>query len=191
MADAAKTLGQAGRADTEFRAALQLTPGDNFLIADYADFLLDQGRAREALELTRGYAQSDTSFLRQVLAESALGLPQARADIATMASRFRDLEQRGDSRLYAREEARFVLWLQHDPARALELAQDNWRFQRAPEDARIYLEAALAAGSPASARPVLDFLRQTLLEDPRIKALAGQVASRIAASASRPADAAH
>ena len=191
MADAAKALGQTRRADTEFKTALQLTPGDNFLIADYADFLLDQGLAREALELTRGYAQSDTSFLRQVLAESALGLPQARADIAAMASRFRDLEQRGDSRLYAREEARFVLWLQHDPQRALKLAQDNWRFQRAPEDARIYLEAALAAGQPTSAQPVLDFLRQTPLEDPRIKALAGQVTSRIAASARSAADAAH
>jgi Tfp pilus assembly protein PilF len=191
MADAARTLGQTRRADTEFKAALQLTPGDNFLVADYADFLLDQGRAREALELTRGYAQSDTSFLRQVMAESALGLPQARVDIATMASRFRDLEQRGDSRLYAREEARFVLWLQGDPARALKLAQDNWRFQRAPEDMRIYLEAALAAGQPASAQPVLDFLRQMPLEDPRMKALAGKVASKIAASADAPADTAH
>lgn len=191
MADAAKTLGQARRADMEFKAALQFTPGDNFLVADYADFLLDQGRAREALELTRGYAQSDTSFLRQVLAESALGLPQARADIATMASRFRDLEQRGDSRLYAREEARFVLWLLHDPERALKLAQDNWRFQHAPEDMRIYLEAALAAGQPASAQPVLDFLGQTRLEDPRIKTLAGQVASRPTASTRSPADPAH
>jgi thioredoxin-like negative regulator of GroEL len=191
MADAAKALGQAGRADMEFNAALQLTPGDNFLVAEYADFLLDQGRAREALELTRGYAQSDTSFLRQVLAESALGLPQARADIATMASRFRDLEQRGDSRLYAREEARFVLWLLHDPARALKLAQDNWRYQRAPEDMRIYLEAALAAGQPASAQPVLDFLRQTPLEDSAIRTLAGQVAPKIAESARSPADTAH
>jgi len=191
MADAAKTLGQTRRADMEFKAALQLTPGDNFLVADYADFLLDQGRAREALELTRDYAQSDTSFLRQVLAESALGLPQAHADIATMASRFRDLDQRGDSRLYAREEARFVLWLLRDPARALKLAQDNWRFQRAPEDMRIYLEAALAAGQPASAQPVLDFLRQTPLEDSTIQALAGQVASKTASSASSPADAAH
>ena len=191
MADAAKTLGQARRADAEFKAALQLTPGDNFLVADYADLLLDQGRAREALELTRDYAQSDTSFLRQVLAESALGLPQSRADTAAMASRFRDLEQRGDSRLYAREEARFVLWLLHDPARALKLAQDNWRYQRAPEDMRIYLEAALAAGQPASAQPVLDFLRQTSLEDPGIKALAGQVASKSAASARSHADTAH
>lgn len=181
MADAAKYLGQDRLADEEFKKALQLTPGDNFLLADYGDFLLDQGRAREALALTQGYSQSDTSFLRQVLAESALKLPAAATDIPLMASRFHDLEQRGDSRLYGREEARFVLELQHDPVRALKLAQDNWAFQHAPEDMRIYLEAALAAGMPASAQEVVDFLDKTHFEDPKVRALAASVSSQLAA----------
>ncbi len=183
LADVAKTLGQAERANAEFRQALRFAPGDNFVLADYADFLLDHGRGREALELTRGYEQSDTSFLRKTLAESALKLPAAAADIRQMASRFRDLEQRGDSRLYAREEARFALELQHDPVRALKLAQDDWTIQRAPEDMRIYLQAALAAGKPEAAQVVLDFLRQTQFEDPIVRALAAQAAARIAATA--------
>jgi tetratricopeptide (TPR) repeat protein len=191
MADAAKYLGQNDRADAEFKQALQLAPGDNFLLADYGDFLLDQGRAQETLELTRGYAQSDTSFLRQVLAESMLKLPAANADVEQMASRFRDLEQRGDSRLYGREEARFVLELLHDPARALKLAQANWIIQRAPEDIRIYLEAALAAGKPASAQVVLDFLKQTQFEDLKVRALAAQVASQLDATATSAAGASH
>ena len=161
------------------------------LLADYGDFLLDHGRTREALELTRNYSQSDTSFLRFVLAESALGLPAAAADIQTMASRFHDLEQRGDSRLYGREEARFALELQHDPVRALKLAQDNWTIQHAPEDIRIFLEAAIAAGQPASAQTVLDFLEKTGFEDSKVRALATQVSARIQASskqaASKPA----
>lgn len=183
MADAAKTLGQAARADAEFRQALHFAPGDNFLLADYADFLLDHGRAREALELTRGYEQSDTSFLRKALAEAALRLPAASADVQQMAARFHDLEQRGDSRLYGREEARFALELQHDPERALRLAKNNWTIQRAPEDIRIYLQAALAAGKPEAAQVVLDFLRQTQFEDPIVRALAAQAAARIAATA--------
>ena len=189
MADAAKYLGQIDRADAEFKQALQLAPGDNFLLADYGDFLLDQGRAQETLELTRGYAQSDTSFLRQVLAESMLKLPAASADIEQMASRFRDLEQRGDSRLYGREEARFVLELLHDPARALKLAQANWVIQRAPEDIRIYLEAALATGKPAAAQVVLDFLKQTQFEDPKVRALAAQITSQLNATATPAAGA--
>ncbi len=179
MADAARYLGQTTRADAEYKSALQLTPGDNFLLAAYGDYLLDQGRAREALELTRNYSQSDTSFLRFVLAEAALGLPGATADIATMASRFRDLEQRGDSRLYGREEARFVLELQHDPNRALKLAQDNWSIQRAPEDMRILLESALAANQPESARPVLDLLEKTGFEDQKVRELAKKVRARL------------
>jgi tetratricopeptide (TPR) repeat protein len=179
MADAAKYLGQTERADAEYKQALQLAPGDNFLIATYGDFLLDHGRAREVLELTRGYSQSDTSFLRQVLAEAALKLPVANADIQAMASRFRDLEQRGDSALYGREEARFALELQHDPVRALKLAQANWTIQHAPEDIRIYLEAALAAGQPASAQVVLDVLAKTHLEDPNVRALAAQVSAQL------------
>jgi tetratricopeptide (TPR) repeat protein len=182
MADAAKMLGQTDRADAEFRMALQLAPGDNYLLADDADFLLDHQHAQAALELTRGYEQSDTSFLRKVLAESALGLPVATADIQQMASRFHDLEQRGDTRLYGREEARFELELQHHPARALKLAQDDWTIQHAPEDIRIYLQAALAAGKPELAQPVLDFLKRTHLEDPIVHALAQQATLQIAAA---------
>ena len=49
----------------------------------------------------------------------------------------------------------FALHLEHDPQSALDLAQRNWQLQRAPWDARVLLEAALAANglafSPSSA----------------------------------------
>lgn len=182
MADAANYLGEDARADSEFRQGLQFAPGDNFLLADYGDFLLDHGRAKEALALTRNYSQSDTSYLRQVRAEVALGLPSAPKSIAAMASRFHDLEQRGDHLLYGREQARFVLELQHDPARALQIAKYNWTVQRAPEDIRIYLEAALAAGKPEAAQPALDLLKQTGLQDAQIRAVAAKVSAAIKAT---------
>jgi len=182
VADAAKALGQTDRADAAFRKALALAPGDNFLIADDADFLLDHGRAQQALQLTTGYEQSDTSFLRKTLAEQALGLPAAKADIAQMAARFHDLELRGDSRLYGREEARFALELQHDPTRALALAKDDWANQRAPEDARIFLQAAIAAGKPAAAQSALAYVKRTHVEDPFLRELATQASERIAAT---------
>jgi hypothetical protein len=183
MADAARYRGDVARADREYRIALTLAPGDNFLIADYADFLLDEDRPREALVLTRDYPQSDTSFLRQVLAEQALGLPQGGADAATMASRFADLERRGDRRLYAREAARFALTVQHAPGLALQLARDDWSFQRAPEDVRVLLEAALAAG--AQARPALEFVAATGLEEPEVRALARRLEAALHAAQER------
>jgi len=184
-ADAARALGHASGADQAFRRALALTPGDNYLVADYADFLLDHDRAREALALTAGGAQSDTIFLRQVLAETALGLPRASPDATTMAARFADLERRGDRRLYAREAARFALHVLHDPQQALQLAQADWAFQRAPEDARVFLDAALAAGRADAATPVLDFVASTGLEDPAVRAMASSASAQLAAGRRR------
>ncbi|MBX6420096.1 MAG: tetratricopeptide repeat protein [Nevskia sp.] len=170
LADAARSLGHDALAERHFQAGLQAAPGDNFLLADYADLLLDLGRNGEALALVKDYSASDTSFLRQVLAEQRLGLPQAQADAAQMAARFADEARRG-SRLYLREQARFVLEVERDPARALALAQDNWRSQRAPEDARLLLAAALAADQPAVAAPAVALVERTHLEDPRVREL--------------------
>lgn len=178
LADSAKYLGHDTAADRHFRIALQLTPGDNFLLADYADFLLDEKHPQAALDLVKDYPQSDTSFLRQVYAETAIRAPQAATDTAEMARRFAALEIRG-TRAYRREEAGFVLHLEHDPSRALELAQENWTVQRTPEDMRVLLEAALEAGRPAAAQPVLDLLAKSHLQYPIIVGLAGRVRSSL------------
>ncbi len=179
MADTAITRGDAAGAETHFRDALQATPGDNFVLADYADFLLDEQRPADALKLVKDFSTSDTSFLRQVLAELVLDLPQAPADKNEMARRWAAIDRRG-SRTYGREEAMFALHAEHDAARALTLAQENWKVQRAPKDACILLEAALAAHQPGAAQPVLDLLAQTHLEEPRVNALAAQVRTGLA-----------
>jgi predicted Zn-dependent protease len=101
LADTAKYLGDTVAADQHYRLALQLAPEDNFLLADYGDYLLDQKRPQEAWDLLKNESQSDTSFLRQVYAEAALGLPQAVTDTQQMASRFEALEIRG-TRTYLR-----------------------------------------------------------------------------------------
>ncbi len=174
LADAAVRLGESAAADRHFRAALQWTPGDNFLLADYADFLLDQHRPAAVETLLEGYGSSDTSFLRAVFAECALHDPRASADAATMQARFAAMDQRG-SRLYQREHAEFVLYVEHDPGRALVLARENWTVQRSPQDMRILLGAALAAGEPQAAQPVLALLARSHLQDPAIARLSVQI----------------
>lgn len=174
MADAASYQGKPDLADKHFRKGLADTPGDNFLLADYADFLLDQDRPREVLDLLKDYSQSDTSFLRYVLAEAAVKAPGTQGDIWAMGARFAAMDQAG-SHLYQREQSRFVLHLQKDPDRALDLARENWQVQRAPWDVRVYLEAALAADQPQAARPVLDFIEETHLTTPHIDALVKKI----------------
>jgi tetratricopeptide (TPR) repeat protein len=174
IAEAAEHLGDWPLAEAHYRSALQLLPHDNFLLVAYADFLLDRGRPGEVLPLLADHSQSDTAFLRLALAQVALRSPDASRYAWMMAARFEALKERG-SDYFGREEARFALQLQHDPETSLALALHNWEFQRAPWDARVLLEAALAAHQPRAAAAAVAFVEQTGLEDPVVQSLARQV----------------
>jgi Tfp pilus assembly protein PilF len=181
QADTAARMGEADKAEVHFRQALQWAPEDNFLLADYADFLLDQNRPNEVIKLLAGQTQSDTSFLRLVMAETMLGQPNAASDAAQMSARFAAMDERG-SHVYRREQARFVLHVGNNPQAALKLAQQNWTVQREPADVRILLEAALAARRPEAAQPVLDFLARTHLSDVVIDPLAAEARAQLTSS---------
>jgi thioredoxin-like negative regulator of GroEL len=174
MGDTAARMGRTDLADAHFKKALQWTPGDNFLLADYGEFLIDQGRYQDAINLVGNDSQSDTSFLVLVTAEKALGVPKAKVDIAEMDARFQSMDQRGDH-VFLREEASYMLHVEHDPKMALSLAEQNWKEQRAPKDVRVYLEAALAINDAATAKPALDFIDRTHLKDVIIDPLVAQL----------------
>ncbi len=180
LAEANERLGDWPQAETHYRKALDYTPHDNFLLVAYADFLLDRGRPKEVLALLADHTQSDTAFLRIVLAQAALHGADLPRYVFLMAARFEALRARG-SDYYGREQVRFALQLQHDPAAALELAQRNWEVQRAPWDVRVFLEAAEAAGKPKAAAGVLAFVAETKLQDPIIEPLAQRLRAQLPA----------
>jgi hypothetical protein len=133
------------------------------------------------LPLLADHAQSDTAFLRLALAQSLVHSDQTQRYTWIMAARFEALRLRG-SELFGREESRFALQLQHDPHTALDMALRNWQVQRAPWDARVVLEAALAAKQPYAATPVLEFLKKTQLEDPILEPLERELRTELSAS---------
>jgi tetratricopeptide (TPR) repeat protein len=186
LAEAAERLGDWPLAEQQYRSALRLLPRDNFLLVAYADFLLDRGRPEEVLTLLAEDAQSDTAYLRLALAQAALHKPDANRYVWIMAARFEALALRGDD-FFGREEARFALELQHDPEAALDLARRNWQVQRAPWDARVLLQAALAAHEPRAAQDALQFLAKTHLQDPVIESLAGRLRPQLQQAASTAA----
>jgi len=171
LAELALQLDDPVRAEAHFREALALPVKDQYLLGAYADFLLAHGREREVVERLRGERGSDTLLLRLVIAEQRLGLPTAADRRREMAARFAASAHRADG-LHRHEEARFALEVQDDPPRAVALARDNYRLQREPRDARLLLEAAVAAGSRDAATPVLAWLAATRHEDPRLRRLA-------------------
>jgi len=174
LAEMAQRLGRLDAAEAHFKQALALDITDTFLLAAYADFLLDQGRASEVVALLKDKTRSDTLLLRLVFAEQALKLPTAKTTAATLADRFHAAQLRGDT-VHQQEEARFVLHVQHDAKKSLALALENWKVQLEPRDARIVLEAALAAKEPAAAKPVLRWLAESGNEDALLRRLAEQL----------------
>jgi Tfp pilus assembly protein PilF len=174
LGEIALRLGKDDLAEEQFKAALAEDPGDSYVLAAYADLLLDLGRAAEATDLVAAHTDNDGLLLRLVLADARTHAKQREEHLELLRGRFDASRLRGDT-VHRREEARFVLAAGDDPKRALELATANWGVQREPWDVRVLLESALAARDPSAAEPALSFLAATHLEDPRIRALAARI----------------
>ena len=177
LAEIEARRGQGGPAEASFRAALAQAPRDPYLLAAFADFRLAQGRPRDVIALLSHETGVDGLLLRLVLAERRSGAPEAEAHAALLRARYAAARARdpGAPGLHAGEEARFALEIDAAPAQALRLARANFASQREPRDARILLEAALAAGEPAAAAPALAWLERTRLEDEELRRLAARV----------------
>ncbi len=171
LAEIATGNGQDDRAEGHFLDALALGVRNAYLLGAYADFLLDRGRAAEARDLLEDETRNDGLLLRLTLAERRLGDAAAESHAAVLAARFEASNRRGDLR-HRRAEARFARRILDDKVRALRLARENWRLQKEPGDARLLLEAALAAQAPEEARPVLDWISRTGIEDIALRSLA-------------------
>jgi tetratricopeptide (TPR) repeat protein len=173
LAEIAARMGDFKAAEQHFKAALGLGEQDAYLLAAYADLLLDQGRFEEVEGLLKDAIRIDGLLLRLALAERALGLTPFPLHLDSLKARFVASRKRGDT-VHQGEEARFTLHLLKKPRAALQLAQANWAVQREPRDARILLEAALAAHDPQAAEPVLTMLERTAMEDIQLRRLAAE-----------------
>jgi hypothetical protein len=177
LAEIEERRGDAAAAERAFGDALALGVADVYLLAAHADFLLDRGRAAEVLQRLADKGRADVLLLRLALAAKATNDARAAKWAGELQARFDAARARGD-RTHEKEEARFVLALRGDAKRALELARSNYAVQREPSDARVLLEAALAARSPEArpaAQPVLQWLDANSIEAVALRALAERV----------------
>ncbi len=180
LAELAERAGRFTVAETHYRNALAADPDDQYLLAAYADFLLDRGRPREVMSLLADRGRADGLLLRLALASDSMKRADAAALAGQLRARFDAAALRGD-RVHLREEARYTLHLGRDPRAALALALDNWKVQKEPADLLILAEAA-AATRDASVRAVVDaWIARTRLEDIRIAAALRSTKSAMAA----------
>jgi tetratricopeptide (TPR) repeat protein len=177
LAEIAARVGQPQVAEEHFKQALALGLRDEYLLGAYADFLLDQERPQAVIDLLANETRADALLLRLAIAEKRIGSAAVDEHFEALRARFAASRLRGEA-VHRREEARFTLQCLRQPRQALELARENWAVQHEPWDARALLESALAAGEPAAAQPVLEFLTQTGLEDVQLARLTRELRER-------------
>lgn len=174
-ADIAAGLALNTEAEALFGAAINAGAGEASLLAAYADLLLDMGKPDRALALLDGKGEADILILRRAIAAKQIGDPRLQSWVAILNERFA-ASAAGGVRVHLREEARFRLEVEGDPAAALPLATQNWAVQKEPADARLLLQCALAAKSKSAADDVFSFLKRTGLSDKRIDPLIAAIA---------------
>src|SRR5580704_15632398 len=113
--------------------ALALNRRDIYALTVYADYLLDQRRAAEVLRLLRGFERVDALYLRLALAAQASGDPNFATYRDDVAARYEAARRQGDT-VHLRDASRFAFNIEHNGARALDLAQQNWSTHKTPYD---------------------------------------------------------
>jgi hypothetical protein len=174
-AEIAEALGRGDRAELYYRSALHAeTEPSVYLLSAYADFLLRAGRVADAIALLEHAPQADPLLLRLALAEKRAGGDVSKR-VEILSYRLR-LALDGLEVTHAREAAYFALYLLDEPEAALECALQNWVEQRETIDARLVLEAALAAHRPAAAQPVVAWLDANRVEHADLQDLRARLA---------------
>ena len=172
LGEMAVRLGKDDEAEHWFQNGLRASPGDFYLRAAYADLLLRNNRAREALALLKGQETLEPLLLRIAIAQKMLRDPELQSSCARLAAAFAAEAQRGDG-VHRREEARFLLDVQNDPRGALAAAEENWKVQRESDDVIVLMRAAHAAGASQAADPARAFVKEHGVQDVRIAAAMG------------------
>ena len=157
MGEMAEASGDHARARDYFAQVLAIDPKAIRERLILADLLLQDGMADQVPALLATAPATDGVLIRRVLAAMASG-GAAKADRAELAKRFQLNLDLGLT-AHAREEARYFLEIAGDPAMALARAQVNWNLQHEFEDAKLLIDAAVAAGQPAAAKPVVDWMQ--------------------------------
>ena len=156
MGEIAQLSGDNAGARKLFAQVLALSPGSQREQLILADLMLQDGMADQVAPLLADAPATDGVLIRRVLAARATG-GDDRADVAELAKRFQLNLDLGLT-AHAREEGQYFLKIAGDPVQALARAQVNWALQHEYDDARLLLDAAVAAGQPAAAQPVRDWM---------------------------------
>ena len=167
-AELAERINDTDRAEAYYSELLSLDPVSVFARAAYADFLVSQKSFDEAHKIVGVAPHTEALLLISALAgigtENAVSKNSATELGARMAA-----DRLNKDFSHAREYARFALDYLKDPELALLFAQENWRVQKEPVDARILARAAISAEMPSALHSLQKWFDESGLEDPELE----------------------
>lgn len=167
LADISTRLGDVETARQHYDQAFSATDADAYTLLTFADFLLDRREYGQVTALFERYPEYAGLLLRAALAARAMNATNAAQLSQRLREQYAAHQRRGDF-APTRDYARFLLDIEGKAPAALNAALTNWQSQREPADALIVVRAAIAAGRPEAAAPVVTFVRQNALEDVRL-----------------------
>ena len=169
----AESLERAGR-DTPAADAYtrSLAAGhDLYTAIAYSDLLLRTSKAQQALDILAPLPETDAVVLRRAAAWKRLGDVRWKGERKMLAERVDELRRRGDDpALHGRELALAALWLDDDPARALQAARSNLLLQREPIDWWVALRSAALTGDGTAYKEIGQSIAVAGLRDARLAA---------------------
>lgn len=174
LSQIANSLGRTEVAEQHYRRGLDIAPENHYLKKDFADFLIDQRRFQEALEVLGDMVSDNDSILLALLAsKGADRTDDVRRLRQQLAARLEENRLRGN-KPHGRIETRYLLYVEHDPLKGLQVALANWAEQKEIRDSRNVLEAAIAAKRKEEVTAVVQFLQRHKTEDVALKRLLDQ-----------------
>ena len=167
LGEIAMLQGDDAEARRHFEALLTRDPGalrERLLLAD---LLLRTDQAASVEPLLAEAPQTDGVLLRLARAARAQDLPDPVVE-AALAERVQlNLDLGLDA--HAREDTMYFLQIARNAAMALDRASANWALQHEVEDAQLLIDAAIAAGQPEAALPVLDWIAEEGVAVPALR----------------------
>jgi len=176
LGEAYRVNNQPDKTETLWQRLLQTHPQSHLLRLSLADHLNQQKEYKKAKVIASANSSDNTSnltdaLLMQVLiASRGLNGPDEASLASQMAARLQAQSLRQET-LIERPRLIFQITYGNDPATGLTMSIENWKIQKEPADAVLFLQAALILNKAKSAKPVIDWIALTKYTDPRLSPL--------------------
>lgn len=187
--EALRVAGEPVQAAAVWEKLLRSQPQSHLVRLALAELLNQQGQYRQALAVASAGAErdnpTDALLMQALLASRALQAPATQQLERQMAARLQSQALRQEN-LIERPKLIYLIAYGKDLQAGLALSIANWKLQKEPSDALLFVQAALALNQPQAARPVLEWAQATGYTDPQLAQLLRQLRSHPQWTGGRP-----